>query len=160
VAFAASAAAGEQAREDRQKRPPARYPTPVKLSAVGVALVLVAALAAAGRGAAQPSTTAPPQVANVKVFITDTQVRMTPKFAQRGSVARFILFNNGKKPHKLVFGHEKHGTGVQTGFTKALKPNEQAILILFLDYRGLIQWACTLPADRKLPGMRGTFRII
>ena len=65
---------------------------------------------------------------------------MSPKFAQRGSMGRFILVNTGKKPHTFVMGHERRGTGVQTGFKKSLKPSEQSVLILFLDFRGAIPY--------------------
>lgn len=96
---------------------------------------------------------------NVKVTITDTRIGVTPKIAQRGDYARFILVNLGKQPHTFTLGTTKHGTGVQTGFSKALKPNEQKILLLFLDYRGRIAYRGTLPADRLLPGMKGVFTI-
>jgi hypothetical protein len=84
---------------------------------------------------------------------------MTPKRGQRGTLARFILRNQGKLPHTITLGHEKRGTGRQTGFTKALKPDQQDILILFLDYRGPIPYFGSLPADRSKPGMKGTFTV-
>jgi hypothetical protein len=96
---------------------------------------------------------------NVKVTITDTRIGVTPKVAQRGDYARFILLNVGKKPHTFTLGGTQHGTGVQTGFSKLLKPKEQKILLLFLDYRGQIAYRGTLPADRSLPGMKGVFTI-
>ena len=70
-------------------------------------------------------------------------------------MGRFILVNVGKKPHTLVLGHERRGTGVQTGFTKALKPSQQSVLILFLDFRGEIPYRGTLPADRSKPAHEG-----
>ena len=75
-------------------------------------------------------------------------------------MGRFILVNTGKKPHTFVLGHERRGTGTQTGFTKSLKPHQQSILILFLDFRGSLPYRATLPADRSKPAMQGTFRII
>lgn len=118
------------------------------------------ALVPAAQSAVSPRTTAPPVVTTVKITITDGAIRMSPKFAQRGAIARFILVNTGKKPHTFALGHERRGTGTQTGFTKALKPNQQTILILFLDYRGSIPYRGSLPADRSKPGMKGIFRII
>lgn len=84
---------------------------------------------------------------------------MSPKRAQRGSLAQFILVNRGTKPHTFKLGHKRRGTGSQTGFTKALKPNEQSVLIVFLDYRGKLPYVGSLPADRSKPGMKGTFTI-
>ena len=91
--------------------------------------------------------------------MTDTRIALSPKGAQRGDYARFILLNVGKKPHTFTLGGTKTGTGVQTGFSKLLKPKEQKILLLFLDYRGRIAYRGTLPADRSLPGMKGVFTI-
>ncbi len=85
---------------------------------------------------------------------------MSPKLAQRGSMGRFILVNTGKKPHTFVLGHERRGTGVQTGFKKALKPSQQSVLILFLDFRGAIPYHSPLPADKSKPRMQGIFRIV
>jgi hypothetical protein len=117
------------------------------------------ALVPAAQSADGPATTAPPPVSNIKVTISDTGISISPKLAQRGTMGRFILVNKGKKPHTFVLGHERRGTGVQTGFKKALKPSEQSVLILFLDFRGLIPYHAPLPADRNKPRMKGTFRI-
>lgn len=118
------------------------------------------ALVPAAQSADRPLTTAPPQVANIKITVSDAGIRINPKLAQRGSMGRFILVNVGKKPHTVVLGHQRRGTGVQTGFSKALKPGQQAVLLLFLDFRGLIPYHAPLPADRAIPAMRGTFRIV
>ena len=118
------------------------------------------ALVPAAQSARQPQTTAPPPVSNIKVIITDTGITISPKLAQRGSMGRFILVNQGKKPHTFVLGHERRGTGVQTGFKKALKPSQQSVLILFLDFRGAIPYHSPLPADKSKPRMQGIFRIV
>jgi hypothetical protein len=131
----------------------------VKARFFTLAALAIVALVPAAQGSARPQTTAPPPVVNVKVTITDTRIGVTPKIAQRGDYARFILVNLGKQPHTFTLGTTKHGTGVQTGFSKALKPNEQKILLLFLDYRGRISYRGTLPADRSKPGMQGVFTI-
>ena len=125
-----------------------------------LAAVSAVALVPAAQSADQPRTTAPPQVANIKITISDTSIRVTPKLAQRGSMGRFILVNIGKKAHTVVLGNAQRGTGVQTGFTKSLKPSQQAVLLLFLDFRGLVPYRATLPADRLKPAMQGTFRIV
>lgn len=84
---------------------------------------------------------------------------MSPKRAQRGTMARFILLNVGTKPHTFKLGHERRGTATQTGFSTALKPGGQHILIYYLDYRGKLPYFGSLPADRSKPGMKGIFTI-
>jgi hypothetical protein len=121
--------------------------------------VAAAALAQGATSFARPQTTAPPPVVDVKVTISDSAIRMTPKRAFRGDYARFILVNVGKKPHTFTFGAKTKGTGVQTGFTKPLRPNEQKILLLFLDYRGKVSYFGSLAADRTKAAMRGIFTI-
>ena len=95
----------------------------------------------------------------IKVMITDSRISMIPKRAQRGVMARFILLNRGQKAHTFKLGHERRGTATQTGFTKALKPSEQSILIYYLDFRGRLPYLGSLPADRSKPGMQGFFTI-
>jgi hypothetical protein len=124
-----------------------------------VAAAVSVALVPAAQGSARPETTAPPPVVTIKVMITDSKIGMTPRRAQRGVMARFILINRGAQAHTFKLGHQRHGTGTQTGFTKALKPREQSILIFFLDYRGRLPYLGSLPADRSKPGMRGFFTI-
>jgi len=124
------------------------------------AATLTAALVPAAQAARESSkTTAPPPVVDIKVKISDRGIVFSPKKAVRGAYARFILLNVGKKSHAIAFGATKKGAGVQTGFHKLVKPSEQAILLLFLDYRGKVPYIGALPADRKKPRMKGTFRI-
>ena len=125
----------------------------VILTATAVGLVLAA------QSSAQPQTTNAPQAVTVKITISDRAITVSPKAAQRGSIGRFVLVNVGKKPHTFVLGHERRGTGQQTGFSKSLAANQQAILILFLDFRGKLLYSGTLPADRSKTGMKGAFRI-
>lgn len=129
------------------------------VAAASAAALVPAAQGFARQSFAQPQTTAPPEQVVVKITMTDSAFHVSPKSAPRGDIARFILVNVGKKPHTFALGHLRHGTGAQTGFTKSLQPNQQSILILFLDYRGLLPYLGTLPADRLKPGMRGTFKI-
>jgi hypothetical protein len=131
----------------------------VKLGLFAFAAASAAALVPAAQSSVQPQTTAPPPVVRVKITITDSVIQMSPKRAQRGSLAQFILVNRGTKPHTFKLGHERRGTGSQTGFTKALRPNQQSVLIVFLDYRGALPYLGSLPADRSKPGMKGTFTI-
>jgi hypothetical protein len=131
----------------------------VKPGLFAFAAASAAALVPAAQSSVQPQTTAPPPVVRVKITITDSVIQMSPKRAQRGSLAQFILVNRGTKPHTFKLGHERRGTGSQTGFTKALRPNQQSVLIVFLDYRGALPYLGSLPADRSKPGMKGTFTI-
>jgi hypothetical protein len=131
----------------------------VKSRLLTVAAVSAVALVQGTQSSARPQTTAPPPVVDIKVTITDSGISMRPNKAFRGDYARFIVLNVGKKLHTFTFGTAKHGTGVQTGFTKPLKPNEQKILLLFLDYRGKVGYYGSLPADRSKPGMKGVFTI-
>jgi hypothetical protein len=124
-----------------------------------LAAACAGAIVPAAHSSARPETTAPPPVVTIKVMITDSRISMSPKRAQRGAMARFILLNLGKKPHTFKLGHQRHGTGTQTGFTKPLKPSEQSILIFFLDYRGRLPYLSPLPADRSKPAMKGFFTI-
>ena len=132
----------------------------VKSRLLALAAVSSVALVPAARSADRPQTTAPPPLSNIKVVITDSAITVSPKRVPRGSMGRFILVNTGKKPHTFVLGHERRGTGVQTGFKKALKPSQQSVLILFLDFRGAIPYHSPLPADKSKPRMQGIFRIV
>ncbi len=128
------------------------------------ALSAVSTLALAGaagraQSSASPQTTAPPPLVDVKVTITDAAIRMTPKRAFRGDYARFVIVNVGKRAHTFTFGGKKRGAGVQTGFSQPLKPRQQKILLLFLDYRGGVPYYGSLAADRVKPGMKGVFTI-
>jgi hypothetical protein len=131
----------------------------VKLSLFGLVATLAVLLASAGQSFARPTTTAPPPIVTIKVMITDSKIAMIPKRAQRGVMAQFILINRGAKPHTFKLGHQRHGTGTQTGFTRALKPSSQSIFIYYLDYRGKLPYLAPLPADRSKPGMKGIFTI-
>ena len=95
----------------------------------------------------------------VKVTITDDAIHLAPPVGRRGAVARFVLINQGRRPHTFAFGLAKHPSGTQAGFVRTLRPREQTVVSLFLDYRGTIRWAGTMAADRAKSRMKGTFRI-
>lgn len=126
-----------------------------------LALPLAAiALVPAARAAQQHSaTTAPPPVVDIKVKISDAGISFSPARAVRGAFARFILLNTGKRSHAVLLGSTKRGAGVQTGFHKTVKPNQQTVLLLFLDYRGKVPYRATLPTDKGKAKMKGTFLI-
>lgn len=131
----------------------------MRRSLYALGAVATVALVPAAQSVARPLTTAPPEVITVRINMSDTAFRVGPKSAPRGDLGRFILVNRGKKPHTFALGHTKHGTGSQTGFARTLKPGQQVVLILFLDFRGSLAYRGTLPADRTKAAMQGTFKI-
>jgi hypothetical protein len=126
---------------------------------LGLCAVAAGAVAVGAYAAKAPATTAPPPVVDIRVRVTDKAIVMSPRSAYRGSYARFTLVNTGRQKHTILFGRTQKQSGVQTGFNAALRPEQQKILLLFLDYRGGVPYYGTLPADRKKPGMKGTFTI-
>ena len=132
---------------------------------LGLAAILVAAFAATAQaqlstGHRLARTTAPDSYVNIHVTMTDTKFTLSRHSGPAGSDARFILRDVGKKPHAFQLGKAKAGIGVQTGFNATVKPGQQKILILYLDYRGaVVPYFGSMPADRNKPGMKGTFKI-
>ena len=108
---------------------------------------------------AQPQTTAPTLFVNIKVTLTDTRFVLSRHDAPRGTYARFIIHNIGTRSHAFTLGKAHRGTGLQSGFTRTLRPGARQIFLLFLDYRSRIPYYGSLAADRMKPGMKGTFTI-
>jgi hypothetical protein len=130
----------------------------------GVA-VLAAALVVPGalgttRGAARPDTTVPEVFLPVYVTITDARISLNRKTAHRGDEVRFTIRNTGKKIHSFSLGDKKHSLGRQVGFSATLKPREEKVFLLYLDYRGELPYRSTIKADLKIARMRGIFRIL
>lgn len=124
-------------------------------------LASLAVLLPAAQGAARPTTTEPTEIIDVNVTLRDTGITVSPKAGERGTASRFIVRNVGKKPHTFTVGHDKvvvlHKAGLSTGI---IKPRSRArILLLFLDYRGKLQYRSIAPADKNNPRMRGFFTI-
>jgi hypothetical protein len=119
----------------------------------------VVALVPAAQSLAKSGTTSPPPVVDVKITMTDSRFGISPSRARRGSLARFILVNLGKKPHSFKLGHDRRGTGSQTGFTTVVPAGAQKVHIIFLDYRGKLPYSPALPTDKSKAGMRGNFTI-
>ena len=118
-------------------------------------------LAPAAHGTVRGSkTTAPDVFVTIRVTITDTRISLDRHSAPRGAEGRFVIRNAGKKPHTFTFGSTARSGAQQTGgFSRRLKANSEATLLLFFDYRGPLPYRSILPADRPLPGMHGTFTI-
>jgi hypothetical protein len=125
-----------------------------------LALALLAVGLVPGAQAIGPDTTVPDVFLNVHVTITDTRIKLDRRFATRGDEVRWIIRNTGTKTHSFTLGTtSKRGVATQTGFSSVLKPKEQKLNLMFLDYRGPLPYRSILPADRNKPGMRGTFTI-
>jgi hypothetical protein len=105
------------------------------LAASGVIAGVLAASAAA-----QPQTTAPNIFVKIHVTLTDSKVILSPKHAPRGTDAQFLVRNIGTKPHTFTFGTLKRGLGVQTGFSRVVKPGQHKVLLLYLNYRGALPY--------------------
>jgi hypothetical protein len=129
--------------------------TGLRLLAATAALALALVPAA---GAAH-ETTAPNLFINVHVTLTDSKVIIRPKTAPRGSDARFIVRNIGKKTHTFTVGATRHGAGLQTGFSRSFKPGEHAILIFFLNQRGTIPYYSGPSVGEAKPAMKGLFLV-
>jgi hypothetical protein len=123
------------------------------LLAVLTSAVVLAALAPLSLAA--PRTTAPGVLVNVHVTISDTTIKLTPKTAPRGSDARFLIRNIGKKPHTFTLGAAKVRPGSPTGFTRAFPPKSHQIFVLLLTYRGTLPYS----VDGGRSGMKGVFTI-
>jgi len=132
----------------------------IALTALSVLLLVPGALGVAG-AAARPNTTIPEAFVPVRVTVTDSKISLTRRSATRGDEVRFTIRNAGTKTHSFTLGTgAKAGTGKQTGFSTVLKPKEEKVFLLFLDYRGALPYRSTIKADLKKPGMRGTFKIL
>jgi hypothetical protein len=108
---------------------------------------------------ARTHTTAPNIYVNVNVTLTDTKVTVSPTSAPRGSDARFIVRNVGSKPHLFTIGSLRYGTGVQTGFTRVMKPGAHGVFLVYLDYRGLMRYYSDIGANARTPTYKGTFAV-
>jgi hypothetical protein len=128
---------------------------PVRLWFAAVAALLVAAVAPAAD--ARPLTTAPNIYITVKVTLTDARIVLSRHSAPRGTDVRFVVTNVGTEPHTFTLGTLNRGAGLQTGFARVFRPREHEVLLLFLDYRGVLPYYSSLKADRSKRGMHGKF---
>ena len=133
---------------------------------VGPVVVLLAAVVATGaqaqlrRGDRLARTTAPDSYVNIDVTMTDTKFTLSRHSGPAGSDARFIIRDTGKKPHAFQLGEKKSGLGFQSGFNATVRPGQQKVLILYLDYRGAkVPYFGSMSADRNKPGMKGIFTV-
>jgi hypothetical protein len=138
----------------------------VKSRTFFLAAVLAVSLVSTAHGAVrapagQPQTTVPDVFVTVHVTLTDARIKLDRHSASRGDEARFVIRNIGTKRHNFTLGTTaKSGTGAQTGFSRTLKPKEEKLILLFLDYRGPLPYRSTVAFDLKKPGMKGVFKIL
>jgi hypothetical protein len=134
----------------------------LRLTALAVlagALIIPGALTA--RADARPNTTVPDVFLPVHVTVTDSRISLDRKSAHRGDEVRFTIRNAGTKTHNFTLGtNTKRGIGSQVGFSTTLKPKQEKVFLLFLDYRGSLPYRSIVKADLKKPGMRGFFKIL
>ena len=127
-----------------------------RLALVGAA---AAACVVAAQGSAQPQTTTPTTVINIKITLTDSVYRVNQKVVPRAALGRFLFSNQGTKAHAFTLARTKTRTGIQKGFTKTLKPGQRAVVLLFFDYRGRIAYRGSLPWDQSKIGMKGFIEV-
>jgi hypothetical protein len=139
----------------------------MKYRSLSLATLLAAALVPAAHGtvraasSGRPLTTVPDVFLTIHVTITDARISLDRRSARRGDVVRFVIRNAGNKPHTFVLGKKvARGAGAQTGFTSSLKPKQEKLVLLFMDYRGPLPYRSTLAHDLGKPGMKGIFKIL
>jgi hypothetical protein len=136
----------------------------MKLRLTAVALfagALIIPGAVAVRADARPNTTVPDVFLPIHVTVTDSRISLDRKSGHRGDEVRFTIRNAGTKTHNFTLGTTaKRGIGSQVGFSTTLKPKQEKVFLLFLDYRGSLPYRSIVKADLKKPGMRGIFKIL
>src|SRR3954463_1324866 len=117
----------------------------MRLWVFGVAVLTAALVAPAAlgttRGAARPNTTVPDVFLPIHVTVTDSRISLDRKSGHRGDEVRFTIRNSGRKTHNFPPGtNTKRGFGSQVVFWRTLKPNQEKVYLLFLDYRGSLPY--------------------
>ena len=113
------------------------------------------------RGAARPNTTIPDVF--LPVHVTDDGLAHLARPEERPSRRRGAFHDQERRDEDAQL-HARHrakpGTGYQVGFSTTLKPKQEKVFLLFLDYRGALPYHSIIKADLKKPGMRGIFKIL
>jgi hypothetical protein len=130
----------------------------MKSRIVALAAVFAVLLIPAAHG--QPQTTIPDVFVTVHVTITDSRISLSRHSAGRGDEVRFAMRNAGTTTHNFTLGTQKRQRGTQTGFSTTLKPKQQKLVLIYLDYRGLLPYHSIIKADLSKPGMKGIFKIL
>ena len=122
----------------------------------GVLVACVVALAIAAPAFGRPETTNEPAMFFVKGTMTDRSVSLRPNHAARGSIVTFVITNRGRRTHRFVIGDVKRGPGYGEGFARTLRPDQQATIVMYLNYRGVLKYVDQL-GSRAVA--RGVFTI-
>jgi len=109
---------------------------------------------------ARPDTTVPQVFVPIQVTITDSRISLNRRSANRGDAVRFTIRNTGTRVHGFTLGVPHRSVGTQVGFSATLRPKQEKLYLLFLDYRGALPYRSNIKADLKKPGMRGVFKIL
>jgi hypothetical protein len=133
-----------------------------------LAALFAAALIPAGTAGAQRSHSIPQRIARtttpdlyitINVTLSDSKITLSRYSAPRGAEVRFIVRNVGSTVHSFQIGVAKPGVG-QLGFSLlGIKPRQEQIHLLFLDYRQTIPFFAPTGSNRSAPGMKGKFAI-
>jgi hypothetical protein len=130
------------------------------LAAVSAAAISAIGVVPSAHGVTGPNTTEPDVYQEVTVTITDTKIIVSDHNADRGEGVDFKVRNIGKKPHNFVLiGDSAIGLAHEGLGTPVLLPKKSWVLQVFMDIRGDIPYKSTLTADKKKPGMKGTFSV-
>jgi plastocyanin len=122
--------------------PPVKLGVVVRLlTALACCLLVVGALAAGG--SARTHTTGPDQFLQIKVTLTDTNVRLSTKVVKRAQTVYFDVTNEGKLPHNFVIGGNR---------TLVLKHGKTDTFVIAFTERGLYGYKCTVNATKAMHG--------
>jgi hypothetical protein len=121
-------------------------------------VVMTAALVFAGAGQARQQTTVPDRLVSIHVTITDSRIVLDRHSAPRGVEGRFVIKNIGTKTHNFTLAAA--GPGSTPVLSRTLGPRRQAVVSLFLDYRGQAEYLDRLRADRSKRQMHGVFVVL
>lgn len=108
---------------------------------------MLLAAAAAIAGAARARVRATGAATTVRVTVTDLRCTLSRTSAPVGAV-RFVVANRGRSRHAFVVAGKA---------TRALKPGQQAALVVRFAKAGAVAYRCTIPG-RPAAAIRGTFR--
>jgi hypothetical protein len=116
--------------------------------------------AALGRVSARPHTTGPALVYTIKVTISDTRIELSRHDLPRTYSARFSIRNVGTRTHSFTLGVAPRGTRRGVIVNRVLEPKTSAVAFLIdAEFRGVLTYYSSVPADSGKPGLKGTFTI-
>ncbi len=100
-------------------------------------------LAFASAPSARTHTTGPDVFLQIKVTLTDTNVKLSTKVVKRAQTVYFNVTNQGKLPHNFVIGGNK---------TVVLKHGKTDTFVIAFTERGKYGYKCTVNATKAMRG--------